>query len=133
MDTEVVASVLPPPEAGKGAVVASTPSTSGQASGKAKPIVEDLTELMGLAIQTGFRVPAGKVVAFDKPTTIHEDDDSMSKSHPPTATDASILDHQEGEPHITIGEEDIKLLDRLPDETEPMDENKAEEDDSFDP
>ena len=79
------------------------------------------------------RIPAGKVVAFDKLQTIQEKDDPKSKSHPPTATDASILDHQDGEPHVTIREEDIKLLDRLPDETEPMDENKAEEDDSFDP
>ena len=125
MDTEVVTSVLPPPKVRKGAVVASTPSTSGQASVKAKPIVDSLAELMNPN-----RIPAGKVVAFDKLTTIQEDDDTMSR--PPTATDANMLDHQEGDEHLPISEADIKLLDPLPDETEPMDDNKTEEDDSFD-
>ena len=125
MDTEVVTSVLPPPKVGKGAVVASTPSTSGQASVKVKPIVDNLAELMNPN-----RIPAGKVVAFDKLTTIQEDDDTMSR--PPTATDANMLDHQEGDEHLPISEADIKLLDPLPDETEPMDENKTEEDDPFD-
>ena len=69
------------------------------------------------------RVQACKVVAFDKVLTIPKDDNPMSRLHPPTATDASILDHQEVQ--LPISKEDLKLLDSLPDRTEPMDDNKA--------
>ncbi len=52
MEAEVVASTLPPPNAGENTVIVSAPSTSG-ISVKAKPIVDDLAEMLNsIQVQT---------------------------------------------------------------------------------
>ena len=129
METEVVTPVLPAPEVKKDPVVASVPSTSGKVSVKAKPIVDDLTEMLN-----PIRVQPSKTVEFDKLATIPEGDDPMEQpKRQPTAQDEGLLDHQEGEDLPAINEEDIKLLDRT-DENEPMNDNKTDsEEDPFDP
>ncbi len=122
MEVEVVASTLPPPDVGKNIVIASAPSTSG-ISVKAKPIVDDLAEMLN-PIQ----------VQSSKLSTIPEEDDPMEKANPSkVAHDDELLDHQDGEEVLPFKEEYTKLLDQT-DENEKMDETKNEsEDDHFDP
>jgi hypothetical protein len=122
MEVEVVASTLPPPDVGKNTVIASAPSNSG-ISVKAKPIVDDLAEMLN-PIQ----------VQSSKLSTIPEEDDPMEKANPSkVAHDDELLDHQDGEEVLPFKEEYTKLLDQT-DENEKMDETKNEsEDDHFDP
>jgi hypothetical protein len=122
MEAEVVASTLPPPDAGENTVVASAPSTSGL-SVKAKPIVDDLAEMLNpIQVQTS------------KLSTIPEEDDPMEKANTSNvAHDDELLDHQDGEEVLPYQEEYTKLLDQT-DENEPMDDKANEsEDDQFDP
>jgi hypothetical protein len=122
MEAEVVASTLPPPDAGENTVIASAPSTSGL-SVKAKPIVDDLAEMLNpIQVQTS------------KLTTIPEEDDPMEKANTSNvAHDDELLDHQDGEEVLPYQEEYTKLLDQT-DENEPMDDKANEsEDDQFDP
>ena len=128
MEVEVVAAVLPAPAVAKDTVIASAPSTSGQTSAKVRPIVDDLTDMLN-----PIRVQSSKAVAFDKLSTIQEVDDPMDTQEGlPTAQDAGLLDHQEDEDLLTYDEEDLKLLEHVPDENDEKDENKSE-DDHFDP
>jgi hypothetical protein len=122
MEVEVVASTLPAPDVGKNIVIASAPSTSG-ISVKAKPIVDDLAEMLNpIQVQT------------NKLSTIPEEDDPMEKANlSKLAHNDKLLDHQEGEEVLPYNEDYTKLLDQT-DENEKMDETKNEsEDDHFDP
>ena len=130
MEVEDVASVLPAPEVGKDTDVASSQSASGQASAKVKPIVDDLSELLN---PRQVQVKASQVTVFGKLNTIPEEAEQMDQSRP-AAQDVALLDRQDDEILLTYNEEDLKLLDRSPDENKQMDDNKAEsEDDHFDP
>jgi len=122
MEAEVVASTLPPPDAGENTVIASAPSTSGF-SVKAKPIVDDLAEMLNpIQVQTC------------KLATIPEEDDPMEKANPSkVAHDDKLLDHHDGEEVLLFQEEYTKLLDQT-DENKQMDDNaNKSEDDQFNP
>jgi hypothetical protein len=130
MDVEDVASVLPAPEVGKDTDIASSQSASGQAPVKVRPIVDDLSELLN---PRQVQVKASQVTVFGKLKTIPEEAEQMDQSRP-AAQDVALLDRQDDEILLTYNEEDLKLLDRSPDENKQMDDNKAEsEDDHFDP
>ncbi len=128
MEVEVIASTLPAPDVGKNIVINNAPSNSG-ISVKAKPIVDDLDEVLN-----PIQVQKSEVVVFFKLSTIPEKDDPMEKANQSNvANDDELLDHQEGEEVLPFNEDYTKLLDQT-DENLKMDKTKNEsKDDHFDP